>query len=131
MKQMFFLFLLIAGFIYPQDSTLSDVNFAYANAIKGINWALANIPEKKEHLSNDIIENNILLSSIKLSKEVNGYKIESTGYYLNSEIAVKLYRSDDWLLSKGYLKPLVKEEPVKEKKKSITVKGRKKQKNTL
>lgn len=131
MKKLLFAIILFCGAMYPQDSTMSDINLAYANALKGIDWALKNIPEKKQRLNNDLIENNTLISSVNLSKEINGYKIESQGFYLNSEIAVKIYRSDEWLLNKGYLKPVIKEEPLQQNKKPVTVKGRKKQKNTI
>lgn len=129
MRTVIFIFLISAGFISAQDSTFSDSDIAYRNAVKGIQWALQNIPEKKLNLSNDLIENNIHYASIKISKEVNGYKIESTGYYLYAEAALKIYRSDDWLLKLGYLKPPVTLQNKEEEKKQTIPKGRKKQKN--
>lgn len=129
MKALFIILFLSAGLISAQDSTFTDSDLAYRNAVKGIQWALHNIPEKKLHLSNDLIDNNIHYASIKISKEVNGYKIESTGYYLYAEAALKIYRSDEWLQQQGYLKPPVTEVVKEDLKKQPTPKGRKKQKN--
>ena len=129
MKRVVIFLLILSGQIFGQDSTNADVNLAYLNALKGMNWALHNIPEKKLRLDNDLIEQNMLYSSIKVSKEVNGYKIESIGFYLNTESTIKVYRSDDWLIKYGYIKPPVIEQPIKEEKKTTTLKGRKKQKS--
>lgn len=128
MKAIIFILLLSAGILSAQDSTFSDSDIAYRNAVKGLKWALNNIPEKKLHLSNDLIDSNIHYASVKISKEVNGYKIESTGYYLYAEASLIIFRSDDWLLEHGYLKPPALADQ-KEETKQVTPKGRKKQKN--
>jgi hypothetical protein len=39
-----------------------------------------------------------------LEKEVNGIKIESTGFYQTLEVKITIYRSNDSLESDGYLK---------------------------
>lgn len=129
MNLVFLILFLCAGLLSAQDSTFSDSDIAYRNAVKGLEWALKNIPDKKLHVSNDLIDNNIHYASIRISKEVNGYKIESIGYYLYAEAALKIYRSDDWLISQGYLKPPVTELVKEEIQKQTTPKGRKKQKN--
>ena len=44
---------------------------------KEIYWALSNIPSKKARVENNLIGNDVLLACVKLSKEVNGVKVES------------------------------------------------------
>jgi len=96
--------LLITSTSFTQEKIESDIDFAFQNAKKGIYWALSNIPEKKSKLENDLIADDKLIASVKLYKEVNGVKIESTGYYQTHEVKIILYRSDDSLQEYGYLK---------------------------
>lgn len=90
--------------IFAQQKTENDIDLAYQNAKKGIYWALANIPEKKQTLDSDLIAEDKLYASVKLSKEFNGVKIESTGYYLSNEVSIIIYKSDDSLEKEGYKK---------------------------
>ena len=105
MKTVFLLSILIfSSTIFAQQKTENDIDLAYQNAKKGIYWALANIPEKKQSIDNDIIADDKLYASVKLSKEFNGVKIESTGYYLSNEVSIVIYKSDDSLEKEGYKK---------------------------
>ncbi|MEJ2493975.1 MAG: hypothetical protein P8Y79_06570 [Ignavibacteriaceae bacterium] len=52
-----FAIILISSLTYSQDKIESDIDFALQYAKKGIYWALANIPEKKTSLNNDLISN--------------------------------------------------------------------------
>ena len=98
-----FAIILISSLTYSQDKIESDIDFALQYAKKGIYWALANIPEKKTSLNNDLISEDRLYASVRLEKEVNGIKIESTGYYQTLEVKITIYRSNNSLKSGGYL----------------------------
>jgi hypothetical protein len=105
MKTVFLLSILIfSSLIFAQQKTENDIDLAYQNAKKGVYWALANIPEKKQSIDNDLIADDKLYASVKLSKEFNGVKIESTGYYLSNEVSIVIYKSDDSLEKEGYKK---------------------------
>ena len=89
---------------FSQEKLESDIDYAYQNAKKGIYWALSNIPEKKTKLESDLIADDKLYAVVKLHKEVNGIKVESTGYYHSNEVRIKIYKSFDSLEKDGYLK---------------------------
>ncbi len=112
MKSLFLIFLLITiplGYSF-QSSTEDNIDKAYQNAKKGIYWALANIPERKEHLSNELIADDILYADVKLSKEIDGVKIESEGFYNSNSVSIKIYKSNSSLIKEGYLRPEKKKE---------------------
>ena len=102
----------ISTFGLSQEKIESDIDFAYQNAKKGIYWALANIPEKKSKLESELIAEDKLYAVVKLYKEANGIKVESTGYFNSNEVSITIYRSNDSLEEYGYLK---KEEEKEEK----------------
>jgi hypothetical protein len=104
MKLFFFLFLIIGSNILAQAKIEGDIEIAFQNAKKGIYWSLANIPEKKAKIENDLISEDKLYANVKLSKEINGVKVESTGYYNSNEVTIKVYKSNDNLVKEGYLK---------------------------
>ncbi len=79
-----------------------DVQHAYTNAMKGVYFALENIPESKSSLNSDLIEGDDLLAEIKLSKEFNGIKIEAKGFYKTYTVEVVVYRSYESLEADGY-----------------------------
>ncbi len=111
-----FLFLLLSIPVAAQADLESEIDSALQNAKRGVYWALNNIPERKSRLDNDLISGNKLLSSVKLSKEVNGLKIESTGYFNSYNVIIKLFRSDDNLVNDGYIKPKETNEVLEEGK---------------
>ena len=114
MKTVFFLAILIfSSLIFAQQKTENDIDLAYQNAKKGIYWALSNIPERKSKLDNDLIADDRLYASVTLYKEVQGVKIESTGFYNTQEVKLTIYRSNDSLMAEGYLGK--EEEETKEK----------------
>ena len=111
MKTVFLISILLFSItIFAQQKTENDIDLAYQNAKKGIYWALANIPEKKQSIDNDLIADDKLYASVKLSKEFNGVKIESTGYYLSNEVSIVIYKSDDSLEKEGYKKTVEEKE---------------------
>lgn len=105
-----------ASVSFSQEKIESNIDFAFQNAKKGIYWALSNIPERKAKLEEQLIADDRLYSSVKLYKEVNGIKIESTGYYITNEVSITIYISNDSLEEYGYLKPLEEEANKEENK---------------
>ena len=106
MKSLFMIVLtvLLATTGLSQEKIESDIDYAYQNAKKGIYWALSNIPQKKLKLEDDLIADDRLYAQVKLTKEVNGVKIVSTGYYQTNQVTISIYRSNDSLKENGYLK---------------------------
>lgn len=105
--------ILFASIGFTQQKMESDIDYAYQYAKKGIYWALSNIPERKTKLDNDLIADDRLYASVTLYKEVQGVKVESTGYYNTNEVKIVVYRSNDSLEVEGYLSK--KKEDSKEK----------------
>ena len=104
---------LFSSIVFTQQKMESDIDFAYQYAKKGIYWALSNIPVKKSRLDNDLIADDRLYASVTLYKEVQGVKIESIGFYNTYKIEITIYRSNDSLVTEGYLGK--KEKETKEK----------------
>jgi len=96
--------------LVAQEKTEQDIDYAYKNAMKGVYWALTNIPEKKTKLESDLIADDKLYAEVKLYKEVNGVKVESTGFYHSNEVRIKIYKSYDSLEKDGYLMKMDEEE---------------------
>ena len=101
--------ILLTAITFSQEKVESDIDFAYHNAKKGIYWALSNIPEKKSKIEENLVADDRLYSSVKLYKEVNGVKVESTGYYHTNEVKILIYISNDSLDEYGYLRKLPEE----------------------
>jgi hypothetical protein len=97
------LILIFSSFnLFAQAQTDQDMDAAFQNAKKGIYWALSNIPVKKSTVDNDLIGENKLYASVKLSKEINGVKVVSKGYYQTNEVVITIYKSYDSLKTEGY-----------------------------
>ena len=90
---------------YSQVKTDQDIDMAYQNAKKGIYWALSNIPVRKSTIGNDLIAEDKLTASVKLSKEVNGVKVNSVGYYQTNQVEITIYKSYESLKAEGYNVP--------------------------
>ncbi|NWF49901.1 MAG: hypothetical protein HXY49_05095 [Ignavibacteriaceae bacterium] len=105
-KHLFFLLTVFSflSFTYSQQKIEDDLQSALINAKKGVYWALANLQGKKTKFEKSLISDDKLISKVKVSKELNGVKIESTGYYQTIELTVVLYRSSDSLIKDGYIK---------------------------
>lgn len=100
----FFSGLCFSLIISAQTKTEEDIEIAYQNAKKGIYWSLENIPEKKVKLENDLIAEDKLYAKVKIEREVEGIKFESTGYYHSNEVTIRIYKSNDSLIKEGYLR---------------------------
>ena len=103
--QIIVIFLLVQLSSLAQTKTDGDMDLAYQNAKKGIYWALSNIPGKKATLDNDLIGEDKLYASVKISKEVNGVKVSSKGYYQTNQVEITIYKSYESLKSEGYNVP--------------------------
>ena len=99
-----FILFIFAANTNAQNDVEKDINKAFTNAKKGLYYALSNIPDDKSRMSSELIEKDLLLAKVKLSKEINGIKIESTGYNSSNEVTIKLYKSFKSLVKEGYLK---------------------------
>ena len=95
--------LFLPKLIIAQEKLENDIDMAYQNAKKGIYWALSHIPEKKSKLETDLISEDKLYAEVKLYKEVNGVKVNSTGYYHSNRVEITVYKSYDSLEKDGYL----------------------------
>lgn len=95
---------LSAVILFPQPKVEADIEITFQNAKKGIYWGLSNLPLKKVKIENDLIADDKLYAVVKVTKEVDGYKIESTGYHNSNELSIKIYRSNNSLTADGYLK---------------------------
>ena len=103
--QIIIIFLLVQFSSLAQTKTDGDIDLAYQNAKKGIYWALSNIPGKKATLDNELIAEDKLYATVKLSKEVNGVKVSSKGYYQTNQVEITIYKSYESLKSEGYNVP--------------------------
>lgn len=104
MKKLIILFpFLLISAINIQNKNEENITAAFQNAKKGLYYALSNIPENKSRLNHELVDQNRLFAKIKLTKEINGLKIESTGYSSSTEVTIKIYRSLDSLKKDGYL----------------------------
>ena len=117
MKIFLVLFILLFSNLGKAQADLeSDIDMTIQNAKKGIYWALNNIPEKKSKLDNDLIADDKLFASVKLSKEINGIKIEATGFNNSYAVTIKLFRSNESLIKDGFIKTKEKSENSEEGK---------------
>ena len=97
-------FLFLTQTFFSQSKIEDDIEYALVNAKKGIYWALSNIPVKKAKIEKSIVNEDKLLAKVKVAKELNGVRVESTGYNQTNEVTIVLYRSKDSLIKDGYIK---------------------------
>jgi hypothetical protein len=87
-----------------QSKVEEDIEAALVNAKKGVYWALSNLQGKKSKFEKSLIAEDKLIAKVKVIKELNGIKIESTGFSETNELTVVLYKSADSLIKDGYIK---------------------------
>jgi len=96
---------LVFGQTIEDKSGFRDkVDTAYANAMKGVYFALENIPERKNSVSKDLISDDELIAKIKISKGVNGISVTATGFYNSYKITAEVYRDYKSLKDEGFIK---------------------------
>jgi len=103
MKLLAAVLLLIPLTLTAQTSFGDDINTAYTNAMKGIHYAIANIPEKKNSISKELIDADKMIAKIKLSKEVGGVSVESVGYCKTYEVKITIQRDYESLKKEGVI----------------------------
>lgn len=97
------IFLLIPLVISAQTSFSEDIDIAYTNSLKGVHYAIANIPDRKNSISKELIDADQLVAEVKLSKEVGGVSIESVGHYKTYEVKITLRRDYESLKKEGLI----------------------------
>lgn len=97
------LFFLIPLVLSAQASFSEDIETAYTNALKGVHYAIANIPERKNSISKELIDADQMVAKIKLSKEVGGVSVESTGHYNTYEVKITVRRDYESLQKEGLI----------------------------
>lgn len=81
----------------------SKIDVAYSNSMKGIYFALENIPKRKNSVSKELISNNELIAKVKISKEVGGVSVHSVGFYNSYKVSVEIYRDYKSLKDEGFI----------------------------
>lgn len=103
MKKYFILFACAVVFATINQTMDDAINSALQNSKRGIYYALSNLKKPKAKLENKLVAENKLYASVKLSKEVNGVKVESTGYHDGAEVTIVVYRSFADLIKEGFI----------------------------
>ena len=97
-------FLFLSQAAFSQSKVEEDIQFALVNAKKGVYWALNNIPVKKSKLEKSLINDDKLIAKVKVVKELNGIRLESTGFDQSNEVTIVLYKSSETLIKDGYIR---------------------------
>ena len=95
--------LLFAQTVKEDSGFISKVDVAYANAIKGVAFALENIPERKKSVSKELIANNALVAKVKINKGVGGVSVNAVGFYNSYKVTVEVYRDYNSLKEEGVI----------------------------
>lgn len=96
--------LLLSHSIFSQSKIESDIESSLINAKKGIYYALSNLQGKKSKFEKSLIADDKLIAKVKVSKELNGVRLESTGFYQTNELTLVIYKSSESLIKDGYIK---------------------------
>ena len=89
--------------IISESNFRTRVDSAYLNAMKGVYFALENIPERKNSISQDLITNNELVAKVKISKETGGVFVQSVGFYKTYKVTTEIYRDYKSLKDDGII----------------------------
>ncbi len=95
--------LLFSQTVKEESGFKSKMDIAYANAIKGVSFALENIPERKNSVSKELIANNVLVAKVKINKGVGGISINAVGFYNSYKVTVEIYRDYKSLKEEGVI----------------------------
>ena len=96
--------ILMFGQTIGEESRFSiKVDSAYTNAMKGVYFALENIPEKKNSVSKDLISKDELIAKVKINKGVNGVTVVATGYFNSYKVTAEVYRDYKALKDEGFI----------------------------
>ena len=96
--------ILMFGQTIEEKSGFKDkVDSAYVNAMKGVYFALENIPERKNSISKDLISDDELIAKVKISKGVKGVSVVATGFFNSYKITAEVYRDYKSLKDEGFI----------------------------
>ena len=96
--------ILMFGQTIEEKSGFNDkVDSAYANAMKGVYFALENIPERKNSISKELISDDELIAKVKINKGVNGISVVATGFHNSYKITAEVYRDYRSLKAEGFI----------------------------
>lgn len=103
MKKYILLFasVVLLAFVYQPMET--EIDSAFQNSKRGIYWSLANLKKTKIKLENKLVQDDKLYAAVKLTKEINGVRVESTGFHNGAEVTIVVFRSFDSLTKEGYI----------------------------
>lgn len=108
-----FLIFLFPLVLLAQNENLTfedNIQKAFDNAKKGMYFAFANIPAKKNDFSREIVEEDKLIAKVKLYKAANGVRAEATGIYNTYEVCITAFRTYQSLLKDGFIKHIPADE---------------------
>ena len=103
MKSLSLAIIFIPFVLSAQSAFIKDIDLAYKNALKGIHFALSNIPERKNSISKDLIDVDQMVAKTKLSKEIGGVSVESIGKYKTYEVKITVQRDYESLKIEGLI----------------------------
>lgn len=102
--KLFVLFFSVYMFFLPFSETMEDeINFATNNARKGIYHGLSSIRKMKSKIDEKMVDNDKLVADVKVTKEINGVRIESEGFYNTTSVRIIVYRSLESLIKDNYI----------------------------
>jgi hypothetical protein len=94
---------ILIGTAKGQEQFRLSIDSAYTNSLRGIFYALENIPERKNSISKDLIRKNRLTARIKISKEIGGVFVQSTGFFDTYKVTTEIYRDYKSLKTEGLI----------------------------
>ncbi|HOJ19355.1 MAG: hypothetical protein GX452_07160 [Ignavibacteriales bacterium] len=98
------LFISAYFFFVPFTETMEDeITFATNNAKKGVYHGLNEIRKMKSKIDNKLIDNDKIIAQVEVTKEINGVRIESEGFYNSTSVRIILYRSLETLIKEKYI----------------------------
>lgn len=102
--KLFILFISAYLFFIPFSETMEDeISFASNNAKKGVYHGLSSIRKMKSKIDEKLIDNDNLIADVVVTKEINGVRIESEGYYRSTSVRIIIYRSLESLIKENYI----------------------------
>lgn len=103
MMKLLLMIIFIPVILSAQSNYSKDIDIAYKNALKGVHYALSNVPERKNSISKDLVDADQMVAKIKLSKEIGGVSVESTGHYKTYEVKIIVQRDYESLKKEGLI----------------------------
>lgn len=117
MYPVIFLFLFASQFPVSLK-TDQIIDCAFLNAKKGIYWGLSQCSSERKSIRSNLVDDDKLVCSVRVEKEINGVQVESSGFYGGCEVKILVHKSTDNLMREGFLKyPAIDSASAKKKRK--------------